>query len=401
MSQERECVYCGKIKQANEFSHEHIWPDALGGDHLPSFWKTDDVCRSCNNMSGVFVDGAFIKSFPVTGERAHDALTYLPPDRPTGALPLNYLGVVQNVRPAEGEVIDFWVCASGANILHIRTEEKEDTWNAYAGGDPRRGSKRSKAGRVLISLTSAEPYWVCTSLRSVLQHFPKAKRFVTNLELPADATNFHELDLSEAQQADDLRIVREFEKLRERGEWVRNCVAIDPHADGRFLAKVALAVGFQLFGSEFLATDYAKELRKGFREADPGKRSQLKIRGTGFIRGIDLGPVSDKLRWPGGWLLVILQLDKKLALVITAPTGRTMGIQITDGATLLGRLGSEYQDGVSWVAVPPARTAAGPLPYPDYLAHMIKVAKAPVLAKLEALRTDPSVLPETGLEDVE
>ncbi|SDF01385.1 HNH endonuclease [Paracoccus isoporae] len=397
MSVERECIYCGHVKEAAAFSHEHIWPDALGGDHLPDFWQTDDVCRSCNSMSGVFVDGAFIKSFPVTEERADDALSYLSPDQPTGALPLHYLGVVQNVRPKDGEVIDFWVTI-GANVLHIRKEE-EDTWNAYAGGDPRRSSKKSKAGRVIVSLTSAEPYWVWTSLRSVLQHFPKAKRFVTNLELPANATKFQELDPSDTQQADDLRIVREFEGLRERGEHIHNQVAIAPRADGRFLAKVALAVGYQLFGYDFTATDYAKELRKGFREADPMKRPQLKIYGSGYLRGVNLGPVGDQLRWPGGWQLAILHLSEKLALVATAPTGRVMCIQITDDVSLLDRLGSEYRVGVCWVTVPPAQTAVGPMAYPEYLAHMIGAIQVPSLTALEALRGDPSMLPKSGLED--
>ncbi|TDL79764.1 HNH endonuclease [Palleronia sediminis] len=396
MSVERECIYCGQTKEATEFSHEHIWPDALGGDHLPDFWHTNDVCRSCNSMSGVFVDGAFIKSFPVTAERANDALSYLSPDQPTGALPLNYLGVVQNVRPPEGEVIDYWVC-TGAKVLHIRMDGKEDMWNAYAGGDPRRSSKKSKAGRVIVSLTSAEPYWVCTSLRSVLQHFPKARRFVTNLKLPENATKFQELDPSDAQQADDLRIVREFEALPKRGERVDAQVAIALSADGRFLAKVALAVGYQLFGRDFIASDHAKELRKGFREADPKKRQQLKIHGSGYFPGVDLGPVGDQLRWPGGWQIAILRLPEKLALVTTAPTGRVMCIQITNDASLLDRLGSEYQDGVCWVIVPPARTAVGPIAYPEYLAHMIGAVHVPSLTALEALRGDPSMLPRSRL----
>jgi len=293
------------------------------------------------------------------------------------------------------------VCAPGANVLHIRMEEKEDTWNAYAGGDPRRGSKSSKAGRVIVSLTSAEPYWVCTSLRSVLQHFPKAKRFVTNLGLPANATKFRELDPSDAQQADDLRIVREFEGLRERGEHVHNQIVIALHADGRFLAKMALAVGYQIFGHNFLATDYAKELRKGFREADPKKRHQLKIHGSGYLRGVHLGKVGDQLRWPGGWQLAILHLSEKLVFVATAPTGRVMCVQITDDASLLDRLGSEYRDGVCWVTVPPAQTAVGPMAYPEYLAHMIGTMKVPSLTALEALRGDPSMLPKSGLENAE
>lgn len=117
MTDSRTCIYCDEQKPAEEFSLEHIWPDALGGDHLPEFWRTDDVCRRCNNISGLFVDGAFIKSFAISGERANDALSYLPPDRPTGAIPLSYLGTVQNVTTADDEVVDLGSFAGGGGEL--------------------------------------------------------------------------------------------------------------------------------------------------------------------------------------------------------------------------------------------------------------------------------------------
>jgi hypothetical protein len=60
----KTCIYCGEEKNPYEFSDEHIWPDALGGDDLPDFWRTDDVCQKCNNLSGLYVDGAFVKGWP-------------------------------------------------------------------------------------------------------------------------------------------------------------------------------------------------------------------------------------------------------------------------------------------------------------------------------------------------
>jgi hypothetical protein len=63
----KTCIYCGEDKGASEFSDEHIWPEALGGDHLPDFWRTDDVCEKCNNLSGLYVDGAFVKGWGPCG----------------------------------------------------------------------------------------------------------------------------------------------------------------------------------------------------------------------------------------------------------------------------------------------------------------------------------------------
>jgi hypothetical protein len=66
----KTCIYCGEEKNTDEFSAEHIWPDALGGDDLPDFWRTDDVCQKCNNLSGLYVDGAFVKGWAGGAERA-------------------------------------------------------------------------------------------------------------------------------------------------------------------------------------------------------------------------------------------------------------------------------------------------------------------------------------------
>ena len=393
------CVYCGLDKSDNEFSDEHIWPGALGGDFLPPFWRTNDVCGRCNSASGVFVDGAFIKSFFVTGERSLDALDYLDPDNPTGILPLSYLGMIQNIATQNGEVADFWVCAPGANIVHFRKASEEDTWNAYAGGDPRRQSKRSRAGRVLVGLTSAEPYWVCTALSSVKHHFAKADKFVTNLQLPPTAKHFRKPDPNDPQQAADLRFFKEIDANSTSGERLCNRIAIAVGADGRFLAKLALAIGYKLFGAGFLQTPYGLDLRKAFREANPEKRRQIRIRGSGYLKSIDLAGLTDKLRWPGGWVLLLIRHSDALSLAVQPPSGRSMVIQVTDDPELLRELSSEYRDGIAWLTVPGAARAVGPLPYPDYLAHQIGQHAHPELLKLAAQRGQRDRLPPTGIPD--
>lgn len=396
----KTCIYCGFDKPEDEFSDEHIWPDALGGDFLPPFWRTDDVCEKCNSASGVFVDGAFIKSFFVAGERSLDALDYLMPDNPIGIIPLSYLGTIQNVAcRQEGETADFWVCAPGANIVHFRKANEEDTWNTYAGGDPRRQSKRSKAGRVVVALTSAEPYWVCTALSSVKHHFAKADKFVTNLELPPTAKHFRMLDPNDPEQAADLQFFNVIEANRERGEGLHNRIAIAMGADGRFLAKLALAVGYKLFGARFLQTPYGLDLRMAFREANPEKRRQMPIRGSGYLRSVNLGGIEEKLRWPGGWVLLLLRHFNTLSLSVQSPSGRSMVVQVTDDANLLQELGSKYRDGVAWLTVPPAATAIGAIPFPEYLAHQLGHFAHPELRELEKLKGQRAKLPPTNVRD--
>lgn len=395
----KTCVYCGKQKSADEFSDEHIWPAALGGDFLDWFWRTEDVCALCNSASGVFVDGAFIKSFFVSGERAFDALDYLDPDNPSRALPLAYLGTIANVPTQAGEVADFWVVAPGANVVHFRAENEDDLWDAYAGGDPRRQSKRSKAGRVVTALTSAEPFWYLTALSSVAHHFDKAEKFVTNLAGPPEP--FRELHPTDSQHAADLAFFQAMESLRDKGEHLQNQVIIPLAADGRFLAKLALAAGYKLFGERFLDTADARILRQGFREADPAKRRQLPILGSGYLRAIDLGGIEEKIRWPGGWVLSLMKLPVGLSLVVQSPSGRPMAIRITEDVTLLADLEPQYIDGIAWVTVPPAGRAVGPIPYLDYLAHQFGVTQRPDLKALAALGGRRERLPPTGIAEAE
>jgi hypothetical protein len=393
----KSCIYCGINKPNTEFSEEHIWPAALGGDLLPAFWRTNDVCRACNNSSGVFVDGAFIKSFFISGERALDALDYLSPDNPKRILPLSYLGEMQNVTTQNNEVADFWVCAPGANIVHFRSANEEDMWNSYAGGDPRRASKRSKAGRVVVALTTAEYYWILTALSSVKHHFPKADKFVTNLELPPTTKHFKELNPKDRQQAADLKFFEEIEAARSRGELLHNRIVISINADGRFLAKLGLAVGHKLFGDQFLQSQYGLDLRKAFREANIERRRQIPVRGSGYLKNVDLRGLQEQLRWPGGWVLFILHHDNTLSLSVQPPSGRTMTVQITDDPVLLQELAPEYRDGVAWLTVPPAASATEAISLSEYLAHQMGELENPQLMEIAKQRSRKSDLPPTNI----
>jgi hypothetical protein len=343
------------------------------------------------------VDGAFIKSFYISGERSVDVLDYLDPDKPSGILPLNYLGTVQNIPTRADELADFWICAPGANIVHFRKASEENTWDSYAGGDPRHQSKRSKAGRVVVALTSAEPYWILTALSSVKHHFAKADKFVINLELPSNAKHFREIDQSDPFQASDMRFFREMEANRARGEKLHNRITVSLGADTRFLAKLALAIGYKLFGTRFLDAADGLNLRKAFREADGERRRQIPIRGSGYYSGVDLAGLNDTLRWPGGWVLLLIRHAHALVLSVQSPSGRPLVIQVTDDPALLEELDAEYRDGVIWVTVPSTARAVGPMSFPEFLAHQIGQSAHPGLRELEALRGQRGRLPPTGI----
>ena len=387
------CIYCEEEKPKEQFSNEHIWPQALGGDTLPEFWQTNEVCGQCNNLSGLFVDGAFVKSWFGSAERSTDAL-YAESKPPRKlVLPLSYLGKVEDIPIEEGLVAEFWTMPCGANIVHIRSDDKEELWSTFAGGDPRLANRRNKAGRVYAVLTSEEPFWILTTLASVKSHFKKASRFVVNMEVPEGSVSFKAVDRNDESQAQDMVTVQAIIDIAARQEWLRNSITVPLDVGSRLLAKVGLAVGYQLLGKQFLETEYSKTLRTAFREADYEKRKKSLVRGTGYL-GDSLGKsVEQMLRFAGAWVLLIWRTRECLGLHIITPSGKTMSVVVCDDPILMEKLDEEYDNGVVWVTLPALETAIGPLEFPNYIAHQIGEKGLPMLTELQEKRVAFDSLP--------
>ena len=376
------CIYCEEEKPKEQFSTEHIWPQALGGDTLPEFWQTNEVCGQCNNLSGLFVDGAFLKSWFGFAERSTDSL-YAESKRPLKlVLPLSYLGKVEDVPIEEGLVAEFWTMPCGANIVHIRLDDKEELWDTYAGGDPRLSNKRNNAGRVYVALTSEEPFWIVTTLASVKSHFKKASRFVMNMEIPEGLASFSAVDRNEESQAKDIVTVQAIIDIAAKQQSLRNSITVPVDVGNRLLAKLGLAVGYHLLGKPFLETEYSKTLRTAFREANYKKRKKSLIRGSGYL-GNSLGKALEQgLRFPGAWVLLIWRTGDCLGFHVITPSGKTMSVVVCDDPMLVEKLDEVYDDGVVWLTLPSLEIAIGPLEFPDYIAHKIGENDLPALTEL-------------------
>lgn len=388
----KTCLYCNEQKNDNEFSDEHVWPNALGGDFLPKdIWRTDEVCQRCNNMCGLFVDGEFIRSWFGQAERSSGSLEYLAGKKEATAIPLNYLGPIKSVPIPEGLVADYWAGPCGANIVHIRPDDGNENWTTYSGGNPI--VKKNKAGRAYLALTSSDEFWIRVSLESFRQHFDRAERFIVNASIPSD-WGIKVPDRQNGIQAEDLKIVDAVTAAGKRGEKLHLQPAVSVDIGKRTLAKLGLAVGYKLLGESFLDTEFAKNLRLAMREGDFQKRRNIPLRGSGFIKGTGGGDMETILNWPGGWVLMVLPSGNKLSLSLISPSGRSMTILVCDDAALLANLESKYSDGVIWITLPAAKRAVGPINLPAYLAHKTKNLSVAVLTEIEALRGDPSSLPK-------
>ncbi len=385
------CIYCGCEKPDEEFSDEHIWPDALGGDFLPrDVWRTDDVCQKCNSISGLFVDGAFIRSWIGQAERSSDSHEYLAGRGKPAAIPLHYLGPIMDVPLPAGHVADFWVGPCGANIVHIRPDDGDEQWTTYAGGDPR--GKKSKAGRAYMAFTSEDDFWIAVSLLSFHRHFGRAERFVVNMEIPANWP-FKEPNRSDAVQAEDMKVVDAVTGASRAGKQIHLQPLISLDVSNRMLAKLGLAVGYKLLGASFLETEHGKNLRAGMREANFEKRQDIAVRGSGLFGQAGLEAAKDVLAWPGGWVLLVSVVQDSLFLGVVVPSGKSMTVLISDEAALVATVDPKYKDGAIWVTVPAAGEAAGPVLLPEYLAHQTGVSALPVLTTLASKRGDRTNLP--------
>lgn len=388
------CIYCDQEFEKSALTDEHIWPDALGGDALPRFWRTE-VCARCNSLSGVFVDGAFIKSWVGAAERATGDDACLATDFPEAAvLPFSYIGMLPDLAVADDEVVDYWAGRCGSSVFHFRPKGEDGLWKTYAGGDPRKGSKRKTAGRAYLSLASPVPFWQQVALSSFSAQFKKALRFrITELE-PTVESDLPIPDQNDLQQGLDIAVLSQIASA----EKVRAGIAVDPALGGRFQAKLGLAVGYQLFGEEFGKTAYSKALRADFREANSEKRTRSIVRGTGILSTAGLGGEEDLLRWRGGWLLWIKRQSNDTALIVISPSAKVMSVVVSDDPALTASLGPEYDDGVVWVTVPSLNDAVGPVLMPDYIAHQLGEYAHSDLTRLDAKRAQSTSLPDCGLD---
>lgn len=388
------CLYCDTDVPVGDISDEHIWPDALGGGALPRFWRTK-ACAKCNNRSGVYVDGAFIKSWIGMAERTQEARRYLSVSDPLSTpILFSYMASLPD-EALDGETLDVWVLDCGSSALHFRPETSDEQFVTYAGGDPRVTAKKKSAGRAYLTVGSPVLFWQQVAVASFRKQFKKAKptaASVLDLSLVAE---LKQPDTRDPAVIDDLTRVH---KVMTSGT-LRGQIVFDAMLGARFQAKLGLAVGHALFGNSFGATPYGAELRRLFRETDPEKMRSNIMRGSGIIADAPDPTIASMLCWPGGWLLLLKRQGDDLCLTIVSPSGRPFSVVVSDDVALTSTLDASYDDGLCWITVPPINQGVGPIGLPDLLAHRLGAMINQPLAQLEARQTDLRLLPECGLPD--
>ena len=252
----RKCIYCKELKPKDVFSLEHIIPQFLGGSCSPDIFKTRDVCATCNNNLGLFVDAAFEKDFLVHNNLKIAARAFFNPDKPT-SIPLQNMGISKNLTPPglkDNEVCEIFLGPFGEQIILIRPKDERLYW--YTGGNPRTAKTVSSQAYFMFSINSSKNALIaCLSFKNSFSGKKVKKIMCTSVE----NIDLKSMGFSEPDDLDIKRITYFLNESKDSGPV--NCgLSMYIDYDIRFLAKLGIGISYSLFGDKILTTKYAKEL---------------------------------------------------------------------------------------------------------------------------------------------
>jgi len=385
MFKKQKCIYCFREKPQEEFSLEHIFPDALGGNLCGTTFEINRVCKRCNTLCGLFVDGVFLKSWFAQNYNFESALLYA--DLEKGSpIPLIYGGILEELS-SKTEVCEYWMGPCGEHIYYFHKKDDE-YFNSYVKGDPIKRQKQDK-GYAIIFGTTKNPFWNKITLLSFKKQFKNAKRYSGNFYLNKEAQQYFFHEPSE----DIRRLIENIKKITNKEKKLK--VICKEDMDNRFLCKIALGFGFKFLGEEYLNTPYAKELQKALWEPNFSKRKQYKIRGSGFFKSIDNLQLNHFLAWEGGHVILfkITPIGLSVSLFLF---GKLSGhVLISDDHKLIkNSFLSNFKEGCLYILIPQRNICHGPIDLLDYLAHRLSGHnKLKELEEIESLKNDLSKLP--------
>jgi HNH endonuclease len=375
----RQCLYCEKIKAVHEFSLEHIFPQSMGGALCSDIFKTRHVCARCNSIMGIFVDGSMIRNWFTKNAEAQAFRDFVDLDADNSWAPFTYMGPSDFLTVPYGDVLEIWMGASGEHIYHVH-EKDDERYDTYVGGDPIR--RNSDPGRAYLFLRSTEDRRVGLTLRSFQRQFKDARRYAGNFEVNGQSEG--KLIIHEPSES----ILRELHSLAEKvnagADWHIK-LQFQLGFEQRFLAKVARSIGFNIFGSGYLETKRARDLRDAMWEKEYETRSRL-LGGIDYFANPSVN-ISDYLGVDGGYSIILQVINDALVLLLTMPSGETLAVVISDTPQLWSGEGfNSFLTGVMYIIVPQIGFFHGPLPFPEFLAYKLGNYEIPELYDLERRR---------------
>jgi hypothetical protein len=289
--------------------------------------------------------------------------------------------------------VEVWLAPDGGTAWHIHTRQSED-FDTMAGGDPVLGRK-DKSGRVYSFNASIHPFWIQSNFKSVEAHFDAEPIFLgadTDIEhqLPRTRTCGALCQKDEIAIRERDRILALLDEQRQLG----HIISMDLLFDARFLAKLAVALGFNLLGSNFDKLKYTARLRKLLWTRRTNLDSSAhEVRMVTYFAG--LNDTSLKMfAVPVGFVFMLMALKEGLVLRIVFPSGHSVQVSITDSGqdADTSALLVDFRNRV-FVSVPQIRQIIGPIGLPEYVAWKAGSHKIDELDRLIASVSQRTALP--------
>ena len=222
-----------------------------------------NVCKKCNNLLGLFVDEAFIKSWYIHNHHANVIRAIPEVDQPF--IPLSYIGKVADLALGDDEV-DLWLGPKGEGIFHIHRPYpiEHDLKNIVGLPAYLKNKEDVDKGEIIVLSKETDENRRKKFSQSIREQFPKKSVyfFFANAKIPKLSDRVREYIEPTIKYFNGPKLTATHESTIDWGD--------------RFLAKVALGIGYKLIGEEFILSNSAYELRKFLWQPDPEiRRSYL------------------------------------------------------------------------------------------------------------------------------
>lgn len=346
------CPYCGENKPQQEFTDEHVLPKALGGNLRPNNPFKLSVCKRCNTICGLYVDGPFIKCWFIHNERAIASMQYLDPEGGP-PLPLIYMGPLESWN-GDG-VCDFWLGPTGDHIYHFH--EPYPTEPILVGKPPHIKKEQLDPGCVMINIVATNPEWHPIIIRSIESEFAASDRYYLNVACKEGGPPYPPIPEKHDKK---LQWINAFKP----GEMRHAHLSIDINSGLRFSIKLALGMGCLFLDESFISSSDAAKLREGLWTTDRSKVSKLQIHGSTFLTMPD-DRFCNVLNWHECHIIILKPNENSLGLSLCINGKHASVIEVTSNPSHWQGIISE--EGLVWVVSPQLRRFAGPITLPRFI----------------------------------
>jgi hypothetical protein len=383
LKESKKCIYCNQIKNAKEFSLEHIFPSALGGKYLDyNLFKTHNVCKDCNNRFGLYVDGMFLKSFFIKNEIFNHYLDWIE-ENENMTIPFVFMGTLEeaHINHPYYKYCDYWIWAGGSRVYHFHNNYNQ-FFNSYVGGHPIKFKNKKEAGEVYLvgAKENIDEKLFKIMLFSFKEHFKYQKRFSVNIKLNLiDRRTKKNNKIKFFDEPDEMQKNIKNKILKIANQEHKLLITIQQGNEWKFLSKLSIGLGYNLFGNDYLES---KDYKIFYNIINAENIDEIKnILMETPVMGDFLSNMTSSLKnigkimaFKGGHTLLFQIINNELYFVMWLYNEKyPFVIKILSDVSKFKKneLLEKYKNGFVYLCIPAKKISIGPMDLLSYMAYLI------------------------------